>query len=546
MKNKMTGARSQKSGAGIKPWKALRAVVLLASYFCFLTSASAQTRVTATYGLPQGAQTMTTVGGTAEYGMVFIQRNASVSYNNLQYGKPMLEAYLNAAGQLNDGAGNFFVSLIPNATATPSGTYYVATVNIQGQVHSEIWVVPDQTTVDASLCRQNQPPGASGPVLAYQIIEQSGASLTARNTLNFSGSGVSCADNSAVARTDCTITAGSGGGSGTVTTFSAGNLSPLFTSSVATAATTPALSFSLSTAGAHQFLGNNSAGTAAPQYVQPAFSDLSGTATLAQLPALTCSNLSNAAASCSTDTSNAANISSGTLAAARLPNPSATTLGGTESFAAVAHEWINTISTSGVPSAAQPAFADLAGIASDAQLANAYSGAGACPASHWASTLSRNAAPTCTQPAFSDLSGTAGAAQLAVSNPTSGELSGVSSTNLAAANKMIEKSIVIFTPTAGDSNMVQLYFGQAVTLARIACSTDTGSATINFDTRAESAPNTAGTNVLGSALACTTTTGTTSTFSSSAVSADAPLNLQIASVSGSPNAVRIHVKATVN
>lgn len=42
----------------------------------------------------------------------------------------------------------------------------------------------------------------------------------------------------------CNISsAGGGGGSGTVTSFSAGNLDPLFTTSVATAGTTPALTF---------------------------------------------------------------------------------------------------------------------------------------------------------------------------------------------------------------------------------------------------------------------------------------------------------------
>jgi hypothetical protein len=114
------------------------------------------------------------------------------------------------------------------------------------------------------------------------------------------------------------------GGGGTVTSFSSGNLSPLFTTSVATSTTTPALSFSLSTAAAHAFLGNNTGSTAAPAYVQPAFSDLSGS-----------------------------------VAAAQLPNPSASTLGGIESIASVSHQWINTISTSGVPSATQPAESDL-------------------------------------------------------------------------------------------------------------------------------------------------------------------------------------------
>jgi hypothetical protein len=50
---------------------------------------------------------------------------------------------------------------------------------------------------------------------------------------------------------------------------------------------------------------------------------------------------------------------SGTLSAARLPNPSASTLGGVESLAAVSHQFLTSISTSGVPAQAQPTEADL-------------------------------------------------------------------------------------------------------------------------------------------------------------------------------------------
>lgn len=56
-------------------------------------------------------------------------------------------------------------------------------------------------------------------------------------------------------------------GTGTVTSFSSGNLSPLFTTSVATATTTPALSFTLSNANANTVLaGPTSGGAAAPTY----------------------------------------------------------------------------------------------------------------------------------------------------------------------------------------------------------------------------------------------------------------------------------------
>src|SRR5437870_1307559 len=69
-----------------------------------------------------------------------------------------------------------------------------------------------------------------------------------------------------------------------------------------------------------------------------------------------------------TDTTNASNITSGTLPAVRLPNPSASTLGGVESYAAVTHQWINNISTSGVPGSTQPAFSDLSGTPTVAQM----------------------------------------------------------------------------------------------------------------------------------------------------------------------------------
>lgn len=51
------------------------------------------------------------------------------------------------------------------------------------------------------------------------------------------------------------------------------------------------------------------------------------------------------------------------LVGADMPLPGASSLGGVESLAAVSHQWINTISTSGVPSATQPTCSDLSGVA---------------------------------------------------------------------------------------------------------------------------------------------------------------------------------------
>ena len=46
------------------------------------------------------------------------------------------------------------------------------------------------------------------------------------------------------------------------------------------------------------------------------------------------------------------------------------------------------------------------------QSSGAASGTGACAANQWASTLNADSAPTCTQPAFSNLSGTTTTAQV--------------------------------------------------------------------------------------------------------------------------------------
>ena len=75
------------------------------------------------------------------------------------------------------------------------------------------------------------------------------------------------------------------GGAGTVTSVAVGNLAPLFTSSVANPTTAASITYSLTnTTGGHQFLGNNTGAAGAPSYVQPAFTDISGTATDAQVP----------------------------------------------------------------------------------------------------------------------------------------------------------------------------------------------------------------------------------------------------------------------
>ncbi|HEY4340281.1 MAG TPA: hypothetical protein VGM97_10085 [Steroidobacteraceae bacterium] len=84
---------------------------------------------------------------------------------------------------------------------------------------------------------------------------------------------------------------------------------------------------------------------------QVAYSEVTGTPSLATVA-----------------TSGLASDLTGTLGAAQLPNPSATTLGGVKSLASASHQFLTSISTAGAPAQAQPAFTDISGTATATQL----------------------------------------------------------------------------------------------------------------------------------------------------------------------------------
>jgi hypothetical protein len=102
-------------------------------------------------------------------------------------------------------------------------------------------------------------------------------------------------------------------------------------------------------------------------------------------------------------------------------------------------------------------------------------------------------------------------------------------------------SMDIASPVSDDSGIYQHKAGRAYTITRISCSTDQGTVSINLDVRGESTPNTDGTLVMGAPLVCNASTASSTTFVSSAVSANSPVALIINSTNGSPNVVRVHV-----
>ena len=133
---------------------------------------------------------------------------------------------------------------VANSPVTSSGTIAVTT-NLSGILKG------NGTGFTTATSGTDYAPATSGTSILYGNGSGGFSPVTVGSGLTFSGG---------------TLTATGGGGSGTVTSFSAGTLSPLFTTSVATATTTPALSFSLSNAAANTIFGNNASTTGAPAF----------------------------------------------------------------------------------------------------------------------------------------------------------------------------------------------------------------------------------------------------------------------------------------
>ena len=169
------------------------------------------------------------------------------------------------------------VTWIPMAAAVSGGTTTIQTNGVNNSSQNPVNFTNSAVFNGLTLTQTN----TSGGIVQLGVtgsLNLAGLTpISADNVVgNFTGSSAvpstqlipSCANDGSHALvyvghtlTCATITVG---GSGTVTSFSAGTLSPLFTTSVATSTTTPALSFALSNFGADNIFGNFTGGSATP------------------------------------------------------------------------------------------------------------------------------------------------------------------------------------------------------------------------------------------------------------------------------------------
>lgn len=106
-------------------------------------------------------------------------------------------------------------------------------------------------------------------------------------------------------------------------------------------------------------------------------------------------------------------------------------------------------------------------------------------------------------------------------------------------------TIAIDQPGTTDSGIIQHKIHTAANFVRISCYapsiSGTDTVTFNLDIRTEAAPGTAGNDVLSSPLTCGSTTQVVTNFLHGSFDADAPIALDILSVTGTPQVLNIHV-----
>jgi len=137
-------------------------------------------------------------------------------------------------------------------------------------------------------------------------------------------------------------------------------------------------------------------------------------------------------------------------------------------------------------------------------------------------------------------------------------------TNLAAGRSLtmsgdsVEADAELFTHTkafsiraasgvlSATTSVAQIHLPSTATITKIYCSTNADGATIQFDERATSTPNTAGTDVMTAALNCKNTGAQTTSFSNAGIVSEAPINLDIDLASSTVVRISGYIKYTLD
>jgi hypothetical protein len=105
------------------------------------------------------------------------------------------------------------------------------------------------------------------------------------------------------------------------------------------------------------------------------------------------------------------------------------------------------------------------------------------------------------------------------------------------------------SPVATDDDILQWEPAGAFTITEVACSTDTGTATINFNENVNTTPNTAGTAILNADIVCDTDRQSScasgcdvNTISNAGITAGNLVSMVVTSVDSAPTKLRIHIK----
>ena len=239
-------------------------------------------------GAGTGSGTVTNVTGTAPV----VSSGGTTPAISMPRSSGVVDGYLSAtdwaAFNSKQPAGNYITALTGDVTASGPGSVAVTVVKVNGVAYGTspatntvpvvtgantvtYEAVPNAALANASITIGGASTALGGSVTATTILDSIGLTRGSILYRGASGWAILAPTTAGYVLTDGGVGADPSwqaeGHVGTVTSFSAGNLSPLFTTSVATATTTPALSFSLNTQVQKTFLaGPTSGADAAPTF----------------------------------------------------------------------------------------------------------------------------------------------------------------------------------------------------------------------------------------------------------------------------------------